>query len=139
LRGYFPDDLVSAGATDEEMALLKDTSVSTREKWPIFSGLWKKTGHTAYALEVKQTLLRMTGSTEVNLGAFESIEGKISKIDDIDEYFGALNIKAVLVDPWWWGHSDIKQFLSGNMELPNCYRMIIPLPFFQFHPGEPSN
>ena len=139
LRGYFPDDLVSAGATDEDMSLLKDTSISTKEKWPIFSRLWKKTGHTTYALEVQQILSRTWGSNEVSLEAFEKLRGKISKVEDIDGFFAALNIKAVLVDPWWWGHSDITQYLAGKMKLPDCYRMIIPLPFFHFHPGEPSN
>jgi uncharacterized protein len=139
LRGYFPDDLISAGATDEEMYLLKDTSLSTKDKWPFFSRLWKKTGHTTYALEVKQLMFRMMGSKEISLEAFENLRGKISRVDDIDGFFASLNIKAVLVDPWWWGHSDITQFLDGKMKLPNCYRVIIPLPFFHMHPGEPSN
>ena len=104
LRGYFPDDLVSAGATDEDISLLKNTLISTREKWPVFSRLWKKTGHTAYAVEVSQILTRMTGTKEVSLESFENLKGKISRVDDIDGFFGSLNIKAVLVDPWWWGH-----------------------------------
>jgi len=139
LRGYFSDDLMSAGATDEDISLLKNTSIATREKWPIFSQLWKKSNHTAYAVEVRQILSRMTGSKEIDLDSFEMLRGKISKVDDIDGFFASLNIKAVLIDPWWWGHTDIRQFIDGKMKLPNCYRMIIPLPFFQMHPGEPSN
>ena len=139
LRGYFPDDLISAGASFEDLAFLKNNEISTKEKWNLFSGLWKKTCHTAYAQEVRQLLSRTTGSQQVTLDAFESLRGKIARVDDIDGYFAALNIKAVLVDPWWWGHAEIAEFISGKMQLPKCYRMVIPLPFFHMHPGEPSN
>src|ERR1700733_15587622 len=94
LRGYYPDDLMSAGATDEDISFLKNTLVTTREKWPTFSQLWKKSSHTAYALEVRQILFKMTGSKEINLEAFEKMTGKISKIQDIDGFFASLNIKA---------------------------------------------
>jgi len=139
LRGYFPDDLVSAGASDDEISFLKDISISTREKWPVFSKLWRKTRFTAYALEITRGVSRTTGSNEVTLEALESMRGKISKVDDIDNFFASLNIKAVLVDPWWWDVPDVKQFIDGKMKLPECYRMIIPLPFFHMHPGEPTN
>src|SRR5579871_4347223 len=51
LRGYFSDDLISAGASEEDLAFLKNSEISTKEKWSVFSRLWKRTAHTAYALE----------------------------------------------------------------------------------------
>jgi hypothetical protein len=69
------------------------------------------------------------------LEAFENLSGKISSIDDPDRYFDSLNIKALLVDPWWWGHSDIKQFLDGKTKIPKSYPNVNPASILPFPPG----
>lgn len=139
VRGYFLDDLFSAGATDEEISTIRDPSVSTSEKWPCFKRLWDLTSHTAYANEVRALIFHVTRKREVNLESIELLKRMLTPIQDLDQHFSSLNIKAVLVDPWWWGFEELGSFLSGKTDLPNALRMVVPLPFFHFHPGENSN
>ncbi len=139
LRGYFLDDLLSAGASIDDVNTLKEVGMSTEKKWPIFEMFWNRTKYTTYAFEIKETLSRMTGTRELNLKTLNMLGRKISKIEDLDAFFNNLNIKALLVDPWWWGPKDIENFIDGKMKIPKSFKMVIPLPFFHFHPGESTN
>jgi hypothetical protein len=46
-----------------ELNVLTDPNVPTRDKWPLFREAWDRTRHTAYALEVRETVRQMAGTT----------------------------------------------------------------------------
>ncbi len=139
VRGYFLDDLFSAGATETEISMLRNPQVTTSEKWPHFKRLWDLTSHTAYANEVRTLIFQITRKREVNLESIDLLRRRLRPIQNLDRHFSSLNIKAVLVDPWWWGFQELDSFLSGKTSIPSSFRMVVPLPFFHFHPGEGSN
>ena len=126
LRGYFRNDLQSAGASDDELNLLRDPNIATKEKWPLFERFWNKTKYTAYSFEIKHTLQRLTGLHDVNLNSLETLNTRIERVRDLDEFFRALNIKVgdyqpVLVEshrckefPQWTNYRDSKMLSNSD-------------------------
>ena len=48
VSGYFNGELHKA-SSDEDMAVMKDATLSLEQRWPILEKAWKRTSHTGYA------------------------------------------------------------------------------------------
>jgi len=128
LRGYFPMDLLSAGMSQSDLQFLQDENISTEKKWPIFKPYWLRTEHTAYARELKDTM-RSYGERTLSLEGLQEFGKKIHALNEESyiEFLDCLNIKALLVNIL--GTVDeLKRFIRGDIKLPSCYRLLIPLP-----------
>jgi len=130
LRGYFVSDLLSAGLSPEDFQTLQNDEIPTEKKWPIFRRYWLRTEHTAYAREIKY-IMRVYGEEAVTLESLKRFGRKVNRLsgDRYVEFLESLNIKAVLVNILWTP-KDLKQFLKGEIELPDCFKPLIPLPVF---------
>ena len=53
IAGYYASDLISAGLKEQQLAILKDETVATDDKWPLFQPYWERSQHTAYARVTK--------------------------------------------------------------------------------------
>jgi len=138
ILGYFSSDLVSAGATEEEMNILNDQEITTEKKWPIFEKLWKKTEYTGYARVTKVIVEKVYGEKEINLSSLKRIGEKLIDLTDEKTYFGILekaNIKCRLTNILY-GHtivtSELKNFINGEYKLPECDRILVPSVMFHF-------
>jgi len=130
LRGYFPSDLLSAGISISDLQLLQNDDVPTEKKWPIFKRYWSRTQHTAYAREVK-TVMSLYGESDVTLESLQRFGRKIQPLSEKSylEFLDSLNIKALLVNILWHPN-ELKRFIRGEINLPDCYKLLIPLPTF---------
>ncbi len=130
LRGYFPSDLLSAGLSQRDLQILQDDDVPTERKWPVFKRYWLKTKYTAYAREVKY-VMRSYGEEAVTLESLKRFGEKINRLtgEKYIEFLESLNIKFVLVNIF--GTIDeLKRFIDGKIDLPDCFKLLIPLPVF---------
>ncbi len=129
LRGYFPSDLLSAGLSQRELQMLQDDGVSTEKKWPIFKRYWLRARHTAYAREITY-IMRAHGEEDMTLEGLKRFGKKINKLtaEKYLKFLESLNIKFVLVNIF--GIEELKRFLKGEINLPDCFKLLIPLPIF---------
>jgi predicted TIM-barrel fold metal-dependent hydrolase len=130
LRGYFPSDLLSAGLSQRDLQLLQNDEVPTEKKWPIFKHFWLRTEHTAYAREVKY-VIQSYGEKEITLESLKRFNQRVERIagDKYIEFLNSLNIKAVLINIFRTA-KELKCFLKGEIRLPDCFKLLIPLPVF---------
>lgn len=130
LRGYFPSDLLSAGLSQKNLQMLQNDEIPTEKKWPIFKHFWARAEHTAYAREVKY-IMQSYGEKDMTLEALKRFNQKVEKLigDKYIEFLNSLNIKAVLVNIFRTA-KELKCFLEGEINLPECFKLLIPLPVF---------
>ena len=128
IQGYIQSDLISSGA-EAEMGMFNDVNIPTEKKWPAFQKFWKRTEHTAYARVTKLIMQDQYGESEMNLSALKRISEKFLNLRDDKIYYGILEkagIKCRLVNI----NPDLKKYIQGKYKLPECDRMLIPLPAF---------
>jgi len=130
LRGYFGSDLLSAGMPQSDLQLLQDNNIPTEKKWQVFKPYWLRTEHTAYAREVKD-IMRSYGEKTVTLKSLHRFGKKIRELNEEKyiEFLNSLNIKALLVNILSTT-DELKRFIQGDIKLPECYKLLIPLPTF---------
>ena len=130
LRGYFQFELVHAGLPRNDLLLLQKDNIPTEKKWPLFKHYWIRTEHTACAREIKDTM-RFYGEKDVTLESIERLGQKIRNIDEKSfvEFIESLGIK-LLLDNILFTAEELKRFIKGDIALPACYRLLIPLPTF---------
>jgi len=128
LRGYFTMDLLSAGLSLSDLQFLQDNNILTEKKWPVFKPYWLRTEHTAYARELKDTM-RSYGERTLTLESLQEFGKKIRTLNEESyiEFLDALNIKALLVNILSTT-DELKRFVRGEIKLPDCYKLLIPLP-----------
>lgn len=139
---YFISDLWAAGASDQDIALLQSTEASTDEKWPVFSRLWARAEHTAYARVTKLVLKEVYGVDKLTREALDRIAEQLASRDR-SYYMKAIQdvgIKAVIADiifpPPWERHvrysasPTLKEFLEGQFPLPDMWRPVFNTPYY---------
>ena len=102
IQGYMQTDLASVGG-EPHMKMLNDSSISTKQKWPIFQKLWKAAEHTSYARVIKLIMEKFYSETEISLGSLERIDKKLLKIGDekvYNEILDDAHIVCRLVNIW---------------------------------------
>ena len=130
LRGYFASDLLSAGMSQSDLSFLQNEKNPTEKKWPIFKTCWIRTEHTAYAREIKDTMLSY-GEKTVNLESLQRLCKKIRSLDEksFEKFLDSLNIKALLLNVFQTT-DELKHLIRGETVLPDCCKFLIPLPYF---------
>ena len=139
---YMINDLWSAGASDDEIALLQAEDATTDEKWPLFHRLWTATEHTAYARVTKLALRDVYGIKELTRGSLDKV-AEVLVQRDRSSYLGALSnagVKAVITDVLFHlpmnseirhvTNQVLKDYLAGNFQLPETWHPVFPLPDF---------
>jgi predicted TIM-barrel fold metal-dependent hydrolase len=128
IRGYFGSDLVSAGMSQSELQLIQDKKISTEKKWKVFKRYWSLTEHTAYAREVKD-IMHSYGEDTISLRSLKRFGDKITELsgEKYLNYINSLNIKALLVNILD-GPATLKSYIQGKIKMPECYKLLIPLP-----------
>lgn len=139
---YFISDLWSAGASDEEIELLKSEDATTDEKWPVFSRLWAATEHTAYARVTKLMLKEVFGIEKLTRRSLDRVAEQRASYDRSHymEIIRDAGIKAVIADvlfppPWerpirYFANPVLKEFLEGKYPMPDIWHPVFPLPYF---------
>ncbi len=128
IQGYVDSDLVSAGA-ELHMEMLRDQTISTEEKWPVFKKFWEATEHTSYARVTRLIMEKFYGESEMSLEALMRIGQRLLKLKDEKVYEKILDDAGIvcrLVNIW----IDLKKYLEGRYKLPDRDRMLVPLPDF---------
>lgn len=110
--------------------MLQNEEVPTEKKWPIFKHFWARAEHTAYAREVKY-VMQSYGEKDMTLESLKRFSQSVERItgDKYIEFLNSLNIKAVLVNIFRTA-KELKCFLEGEIKLPDCFKLLIPLPVF---------
>ena len=81
IAGYFANDLISAGMKEQELAFLKDETVATGDKWPLFRVYWERSQHTAYARVAKLVMRDAYGEQVMSLAALNRIGERLAERD----------------------------------------------------------
>lgn len=126
LSGYFHSDILSA-SSDEDMAILDDTSRSLDERWPILEKAWKRTCHTGYAQVTRRVLKKFYDEDELTLDALKRMQERLLDLTDEAVYDGILeeaNIAVRLANV----SLDMKKVIDGTLKLAPRARPVIPLP-----------
>jgi predicted TIM-barrel fold metal-dependent hydrolase len=139
---YFISDLWAAGATDQEITLLQSTEATTDEKWPVFSRLWTRAEHTAYARVTKLVLSEVYGIETLTRESLDRVAEQLATRDR-SYYMNAIQdagIKAVIADiifppPWerhvrYFGSPTLKEFLEGRFPLPDMWHPVFNTPYY---------
>jgi len=124
--GYVNSDLQSAG-TEACLAAAMDVSKPLEVRWSVFSGIWNRTQHTAYARVTKWVLREVYGETELSFDALKRIEAKLLNLKDGKTYWGILDkagIRCRIVNIWVGD----KKIIDGEHVLPERDRYMIGLP-----------
>ena len=124
--GYFHSDVLSA-SSDEDLAILDDTSRTLDERWPILEKAWKRTCHTGYAQVTRRVMKKFYDEDELTLDALKRMQEKLLDLTDEAVYDGILEeakIAARLGDVW----PDIKKVIDGTLKLAPRTRLAISLP-----------
>ena len=75
---YISDDLASAGYISAVDRLVKNTSLSYKERWQIFEPFWNATKNTGYARVVIIAARDLFGIDEINAGTVEALSQRIN-------------------------------------------------------------
>lgn len=139
-RSYILNDLASAGFGIPQKTIedLSNDNLTTDDKWPVFSQLWKQVQHTAYARVTRMVLRDVYGEPEMTREALDRVADKLSQMDEA-AYIHSLeevNIKTIIVDVLGWLPEGLGSFLSGKTAFPSLWRPMISLPMF--HPVNTS-
>lgn len=142
---YLISDLWSAGANEEEIALLQNKEATTDDKWPVFSRLWASTEYTAFARVTKMTLKNVFNIDKLTRQSLDRImEYRVSHNDQSNylKHFHDSGIKTVIADilmPMSWEAPTVlryydnyvlKKFLEDKLPLPDMWHPVFPLPYF---------
>jgi hypothetical protein len=142
---YLISDLWSAGASEEEIALLQSKDASTDEKWPVFSRLWEATEYTAIAKVTKMTLKKVFSIEKLTRQSLDKISKYQARHDNQFQYLKRLHdagIRAVIADvlmPMSWetptytryfNNYVLKEFLENKLQMPDIWHPVFPLPYF---------
>jgi len=130
LTGYVASDLHSSGASAKTMDFLGDAGKSTAEKWPVYSDLWRRCQHTAYARVVTMVLEKYFDVREMSLEGLEQVNKKLKEItpDFSLKVLDDAGIKILLADLFWGG--EVSGFLNGKLSFPPKWKLMFPLPAF---------
>ena len=79
IREYIESDLMSVGA-EPHMEMLKNQTLSTQQKWPVFQKLWKATEHTSYARVTKLIMEKFYGESGMSIEALMRIGQRLLKL-----------------------------------------------------------
>ncbi len=139
---YFISDLWAAGASNQEIMLLQSAEASTDEKWPVFSRLWARAEHTAYARVTKLVLKEVYGVDKLTREALDRIAEQLASRDR-SYYMKAIQdagIKAVIADiifppPWerhvrYFASPTLKELLEGQFPLPDIWHPVFNIPYY---------
>lgn len=136
VQGYVASDLISAawGVPEDDVYLLQDSSVSTDEKWPLFSKLWEAVKHTAYGHVTRHIIKRRYDAWDIDRALLDRIAAEAPPRTE-EAYFAELTdagIEVVLTDVLGWNDGGMKQFARGKTSFPAMFKPLISLP--GFHP-----
>ena len=136
LAGYLPSDLAGAGLSAREAVRLADPEIATREKWPLFERVWRRTEHTAYARVIKLALHDFYGQEEMSLVTLEAMGERLQARTSASfgAEFTAAGIRAILVDALHWRTDTVAAYIDGHLHLPDYMRLMIPLRLFHVVP-----
>lgn len=133
---YIENDLTSAGIGDA-LHVMKDPTIPTEEKWPVFERAWRATEHTAYARVLKLTLKRFYGIEDVSLESLLEMKKRLLNLRDPGVYWRIVEESGVvmrLLDLSPDGRH-MRRFIDGEWKLDKRDRLLIPLPRFHHITG----
>jgi len=132
IAGYYASDLISAGLKERQLAFLRDDTVATGEKWPLFQAYWERSQHTAYARVAKLVMRDVYGERAMTLAALERIAERLPERDPA--YYRQMmrdaNIRCVITDALGWPPGDFGAFLRGEQVFETGWHPVVPLPLF---------
>lgn len=132
IAGYYAGDLISAGLTEQQLEFLRDDTVATDDKWPLFQKYWERSQHTAYARVAKLVMRDGYGEPDMSLDALQRIGERLPERDP-ETYRQTMtdaNIRCVITDALGWPPGDFGAFLRGEQVFENGWRPVVPLPLF---------
>ncbi|GAH65498.1 unnamed protein product, partial [marine sediment metagenome] len=127
-NSYFLHDLTSA-SSEQEVAIMQDTTLSIDERWPIFERAWKRTCHTGYAQVIRRALKRFYGYDEPTLDGLKALKDKLLDVRNPEVVEGILE-EAKIVARITDIDVGVKSVLDGSAKLPPRARIVIQLPSF---------
>jgi hypothetical protein len=123
---YAQSDLNSA-ASDRELNLLLDETVSLAERWPVLQKAWERTRFTGYSEVVRRVLLEFYGEKTLTFEALQRVQASLIDFSDEKTFEAVLDKAHIIVrleDAW----VNVKKFLAGQVKLPPRTRPVISLP-----------
>ncbi len=126
IGGYFLSDLQSA-SSEQEMALVQDSSRPLAERWPVLERAWRRTCHTGYAQVTRRVLREFYGEAQLTLEALERMAERLPDLSDPQVFDGLLaraGIAARLEDMW----PDPAKVLDRSLVLSPRGRLVASLP-----------
>ena len=128
LSGYFQSDMTSA-STDRDVSIIKDSTLSLEERWPLFEKIWKRTCHTGYARVTRLVLEHFYNINTISLENIKSMESRLLDLTNakiFEEILKEAGIVLRILDIW----PDKKKVMDKSLKLSPRGRLAISLPEF---------
>jgi hypothetical protein len=139
---YITSDLLTAGASREQLLWLKDPAVSLDERWAVFAPLWQAVQHTAYGRVTRLVLQQQYGLAELTRASLDVVAQKLQPRSE--QYWvdllHAAGIRALISDVLSPSSRDIpanglpgpslRGFLEGQWRAPAIWHGVFSLPGF---------
>ena len=132
IAGYYANDLTSAGLPEQQLTYLRDDTVATSDKWPLFKAYWERSQHTAYARVTKLVMRDAYGEHTMSLATLNRIGERLAERDPAyyRQKMRDANIRCVITDALGWPPGDFGAFLRGEQVFEDGWRPVVPLPLF---------
>ncbi len=141
ISSYLLSDLWTT-TNDLEISVLQSDQSTLDEKWEIFSRLWTKVEHTAYARVTKIMLKQMYGIEQLTRENLGNVAEQLKKMgpDDYLKIISGAGIKAVITDvllspPWedtlrFYRNPVLRDFLEGRFVMPETWHAVFNANYF---------
>ncbi len=140
--GYIELDLVSAGADQDTLQVLRNPDVPTEKKWPVFESIWNRIQHTVNARVTRLILQDIYGEAEMSLAALIRVREQMNSLRTDESYWRIMeeaNIRMILTDPLGRPQCDFGRYLSGEQTFPDHWRVLVSLSLFHVVAHHPQS
>jgi predicted TIM-barrel fold metal-dependent hydrolase len=129
IQGYVQSDLISAGASSEEIELLNNHEIPIEEKWNVFKKFWERIKYTAYAKVTRLIIKDIYNEEDITLDSLLRIREKLI-LPTRKNYYKLLdeaNIKLMLSDIFLFDLKKMKEFINGKFIPQEKIRFVFSL------------
>jgi predicted TIM-barrel fold metal-dependent hydrolase len=94
LAHYLSSDLISAGMSYDELAVLRDASMPLETRWSLFASYWDDVRYTGYAQVVEKAVQGLYGVNGLSDETYEKIASRMAERNQLGLYNWVLRDKA---------------------------------------------
>ncbi len=94
LAHYLSSDLISAGMSYDELAVLRDASIPLETRWTLFAPYWDDVRYTGYAQVIEKAVQGLYGASGLSDKTYKKIASRMAKQNQVGLYNWVLREKS---------------------------------------------